>query len=111
MSKRTPRGGRRPTKARQDANLASEVERLRQELAEARDKLQQIEKEGADAYLKQRMADLDEARLVARGHALDAAAARSKAEAELRALRDAIEKAPGLSGWFMRRASRKAALP
>jgi hypothetical protein len=47
---------------------------------------------------------------VARGQALEAAAARARAEAELRALKDAIGKATGLSGWLLRRAGRRAGL-
>ena len=112
MSRRRPRPIRanKPQRRRHEAEAAPDVEQIRRELAEAQRQLREIEQGGADAYTKRRLADLDEARLVARGQALDAAAARAKAEAELRTLRDAIDKAPGLAGWILRRARRKAGL-
>lgn len=64
-------------------------------------------KEGADAFATRRIAELEEARQVARGQALEAAAARSRAEAELRAMTDAIERAPGLRGRLVRWAARR----
>src|SRR5689334_7919696 len=75
---------------RRVAELEAEVTQLRRELAEARAKLQQIEQGGADAFLARRLAELEEGQMVARGQAVEAAVARSRAEAELRALQDAI---------------------
>ncbi len=89
---------------------ATDVDALRQSLDAMEAKLRVIEAEGADAYMKRRMAEMDEARLVARGQALEAAAARAKAEAERKALSDLIDKAPGVAGWLMRRARRRAGL-
>lgn len=63
------------------------------------------EQSGTDAFVARRLAQLEEGQQVDRGQALEAAATRSRAEGELRVLRDAIEKAPGLSGWLMRRAT------
>lgn len=89
---------------------ATDVDALRQSLDAMEAKLRVIEAEGADAYMKRRMAEMDEARLVARGQALEAAAARAKAEAERKALSDLIDKAPGVAGWLMRRARKRAGL-
>jgi hypothetical protein len=112
IRRRLPRTrANKPQRRRHEAEPAAEVEQLRLDLAAAHQRLLEMEGAGADAYTQRRLADLDEARLVARGQALDAAAARAKAEAELRALRDAIGKAPGLAGWLLRRARRKAGLP
>ncbi len=72
-----------------------------------RDTLHQIEQGSADAFFAKRRAELEEGQLVARGQAVEAAAARSRAEAELRALQDAIVKAPGVYGWLLRRAQRR----
>ncbi|MFB9968583.1 hypothetical protein ACFFMP_00220 [Pseudoroseomonas cervicalis] len=44
---------------------------------------------------------------MARGRAVEAALARSRAEAALKALNDALDKAPGLEGWLLRRARRR----
>ena len=109
MSKRPsrPKPARKPSAPGQDSDLKAEIETLRRDLAEAQRQLDEVAKIGADAYMKRRMEALDEARLVARGQALDAATARNKAEAELRALTDAIEKAPGFSGWLLRHARRR----
>ncbi|MGG5823977.1 hypothetical protein [Falsiroseomonas sp. HW251] len=96
-----------PSVTHRAGDLQADVEQLRRELAAAQRQLEEVAHSGADAYAKRRMEVLDEARLVARGQALEAAAARAKAEAELRALTDAIAKAPGLSGWLVRRACRK----
>lgn len=103
---------RRPPKAqkahkgrnRRVVETEAEVTQLRLELAEAREKLRQVEQGGADAFLARRLAELEEGRQVARGQAVEATVARSRAEAELRALQDAIEKAPGLWGWLLRKA-------
>lgn len=111
MTRRRPTRPNKPPRSRQDAAQPADIEQLRRDLAEAQRRLREIEEAGADAYLKRRMAELDEARLVARGQALDAASARGKAEAELRALKDAIGKAPGLAGWLMRRAQRRLGQP
>ncbi|PWC29551.1 hypothetical protein [Teichococcus aestuarii] len=92
----------------QGAAAQGEVERLRQELEEARALLREISQgpEGERSRVARRLATLEEERQIARGHAVEAALARSRAEAELKALRDAIHKAPGLQGWLLRRASR-----
>ena len=92
---------------RQVARLEAEVAQLRQQLATAQAALPQVEQGGADAFLARRLATLEEGQQVARGQALEAAAARSRAEGELRALKDAVEKAPSLAGWLMRRARRR----
>ena len=102
----------RPTKAakgqnRRAAHQEAELAQLRRELADARSKLQQIEQAGTDAFFARRLAQLEEGQQVARGQAVEAAVARSRAEAELKALQDAIGKAPGLAGWLLRRAQRK----
>ncbi|MFC3126423.1 hypothetical protein ACFOD4_15265 [Pseudoroseomonas globiformis] len=92
------------------ADPGREISRLRQELEQARTLLQQIEQNRTEAgslMLARRLATLEEERQVARGHAVDAALERSRAEAELKRLRDAIQKAPGLQGWLLRRAARK----
>lgn len=106
MSRRQPqksgKGG-----ARRAAQLEAENTQLRRELAEARAALRQVEQGGADAFLARRLAELEEGRQVARGQAVEATVARSKAEANLAALQDAIGKAPGLAGWLLRRAKRK----
>jgi hypothetical protein len=52
------------------------------------------------------MAELEEAWGIARGQALEAAAARARAEAELATLRRAIERAPGLRSRLLRWAMR-----
>ncbi|WP_203073754.1 hypothetical protein [Falsiroseomonas ponticola] len=88
----------------------ADVDALCQAIESLEAKLRRIEAEGADAYMKRRMAEMDEARLVARGQALEAAAARAKAEAERKALSDLIDKAPGVAGWLMRRARRRAGI-
>jgi sigma54-dependent transcription regulator len=87
--------------------LEAENTQLRRELDEARAALRQVEQGGADAFLARRLAELEEGRLVARGQVVEATIARSKAEAALRSLQDAIEKAPGLSGWLLRRAQKR----
>ncbi|MDB5370011.1 MAG: hypothetical protein JWP20_1569 [Roseomonas sp.] len=87
----------------------SEISRLRRELEDARGLLRQIELGGTEAgqlVVARRLAALEEERQIARGQAVEAALARSKAEAELKALRDAIRHAPGLRGWLLRRAGR-----
>ena len=96
---------------RADGQAETEIVRLRQELREARATLERLalarEPEAARAALSRRLAELEEARQVARGHAVEAALARSRAEADLQALRNAISRAPGLSGWLLRRAQRR----
>jgi multidrug resistance efflux pump len=103
---------RRPHKAakgghRRLAQLEAENAQLRRELDDARAALRQVEQGGADAFLARRLAELEEGRLVARGQVVEATVAKSKAEAALRSLQDAIEKAPGLSGWLLRRAQKR----
>ena len=93
---------------RQVARLNAEVAQLRQQLATAQAALFEVERGGADAFLARRLAALEEGQQVARGQALEAAAARSRAEGALRLLQDAVEAAPGLAGWLMRRARRRA---
>ncbi|SFK42262.1 hypothetical protein [Falsiroseomonas stagni] len=100
----------KPPLRSQKPAASTDVDSLRQSLEAMEATLRRIEAEGADAYMKRRMAEMDEARLVARGQALEAAAARAKAEAERRALSDLIDKAPGVAGWLMRRARRRAGL-
>jgi len=80
---------------------------LRQELANTQTTLKQLEQGGADAFLTRRLTELAEGQRVARGQAVEAVVARSRAEAELRALEDAVGKAPGLSGWLLRRAEKR----
>jgi hypothetical protein len=80
------------------ASIGSDVAQLRRELDEAREQLAALMREGVDPYTKRRLAELEDARQVARGQALEAAAARSRAEAELAALRAMIERSPGLRG-------------
>lgn len=100
---------RRRTGAPPAVDPGAEISRLRRELEEARALLKQVELGGTDAgqlVLAKRMASLEEDRQVARGHAVEASLARSKAEAELKALRQSIKQAPGLRGWLLRRASK-----
>lgn len=92
---------------RQVARLEAEIAKLRQQLATTQAALRQVEQGGADAFLARRLTELEEGQQVARGQALEAAAARSRAEGELRALKDVVEKTPGLAGWLMRRAKRR----
>ncbi len=99
----------RGSAARPVASHAAEIERLQRELADARARLDALVREGADTFAARRIAELEEARQVARGQALEVAAARARAEAELRALRDAIEGAPGLRGRLVRWAARRVA--
>jgi hypothetical protein len=107
MSRRPPgKGGTRSEAS--FAGLRGEIDRLRRELARAQTRIEQLERGGADPLVARRIAELEEGQKVARGLAVDAAVARSRAEAELKALRDAIEKAPGLSGWLLRRLLRRS---
>jgi len=101
---RTPRSGK-PKPAGKPTETA--VDRLTRELAETRAALHQIEQQGLDAFTARKIEALIEAAQIARGQALDAALERTKAQAELKALRDAIGKAPGASGWLLRRALRR----
>ncbi len=110
MGRKVRRARAKPKRDAAPAALAvpaSEVAQLRVELAEAREKLAVVTREGLDAYTARRLADLEEARLIARGQALEAAAARSRAEYELAALRSAIERTPGLRGRLLRWAARE----
>lgn len=96
--------------ARQAMDPGREISSLRRELEEARALLKQVElnrTEAGSLMLARRLATLEEERQVARGHAVEASLARSKAEAELRALQNAIDKAPGFYGWLLRRARRR----
>jgi hypothetical protein len=98
----------RPAPAAAGKRDDGEVEQLRAELAEAQRRLREVEQRGADAFLAGRLAELEEARQVARGQAVEAALARSRVEAELNALRDSVAKAKGVAGWLLRWAERKA---
>jgi hypothetical protein len=110
MSRRPPR--RRDARPNGSfAELRSEIERQRRELAQAQARILNLEQGGADPLAARRMAELEEGQKVARGLALEAAVARSRAEAELKALRAAIERAPGLHGWLLRRALRRLGDP
>jgi hypothetical protein len=106
MSRR-PRSKAAPRAARSFAELKAEIDRLLRELAQAESRIQQLERGGADPMVAKRLAELEEGQKVARGLAVDAAIARSRAEAELKALRDAIGKAPGFGGWLLRRARKR----
>jgi hypothetical protein len=108
---RGPRTGKakptgKPTKAVADAPRA-EIERLSRELDEMRAKMREIEDQGLDAFTAKKIESLIEAAQIARGQALDAALERTRAQGELRALRSAIENAPGPGGWLLRRAARR----
>lgn len=83
------------------------IARLTQELADARATIKEIEERGTDAFTARKIEALLGAAQTARGQALDASLARSKAEGELRALEKAITDARGLSGWLLRRAARR----
>lgn len=65
---------------RRVARLEAEVVQLRQQLATAQAVLLQVEQGGVDAFFARRLAQLEEGQQVARGQALEAAAARSRAE-------------------------------
>jgi hypothetical protein len=104
---RGPRSKAGPRAARSFAELKVEIDRLQRELVKAESKIRQLELGGAEPLVAKRLAELEEGQKVARGLAVDAAIARSRAEAELKALRDAIGKAPGLGGWLLRRARRR----
>jgi hypothetical protein len=112
MARNRPRGTARSNAAAtgEGKGGGSDIARLRRELAEAQTLLKQLsagtEGQGAVAMAR-RMAKLEEERQVARGHAVDAALARSAAEAELKKLRDAIFQATGVQGWLLRRAALK----
>ncbi len=107
---RGQRAAQRPAEA--PAAHAGELDRLRREAEEARALLQELlQKQGeGGAVLARRLATLEEERMVARGQAVEAVLARGRAEAALKALTDAIDRAPGLQGWLLRRAKRKVIL-
>lgn len=105
MSRRPPRkAGAQPSGS--FAELRLEIDRLRRELAAAQARILHLEQGGAEPGVARRLAELEEGQKVARGLALEAALARSRAEAEVKALRAAIEAAPGVRGWLLRRAAR-----
>lgn len=83
------------------------IARLTRELADARATIKDIEDQGTDAFTARKIEALLGAAQTARGQALDASLARSKAEGELRALEKAITEARGLAGWLLRRAARR----
>ncbi len=103
-----PKGAR--GQGRQVAQLEAELAETRARLAKAEASLREFDKGGVEAYAARRIAALEEGQQVARGQAVEAAVAKSRAEGELRALRDAIGKVPGVHGWLLRRAMRKAGL-
>jgi thioredoxin-like negative regulator of GroEL len=111
MSRRPPsnKGGAKPEGS--FAKLRAEIDRLRRELAQAQGRIEQLEQGGADPLVAKRLAELEEGQKVARGLAVEAAVARSRAEAELKTLSGAIEKAPSVHGWLLRRALRRAGGP
>lgn len=84
---------------------------MARELADAQSKLKDIEEQGIDAYMARKVEALLAAAQAARGQALDASLARSKAEGELRALEKAITEARGPAGWLLRRAVRRVRSP
>ncbi|MES2710536.1 MAG: hypothetical protein V4653_03055 [Pseudomonadota bacterium] len=94
----------KPARAQARSHRA-ELQQLARERDEAEAKLR--ETQHADAATAKKMEALTDAAMTARGQALDAALERSKAQGELRALLDAIEKAPGLTGWLVRRAAKR----
>ncbi len=88
----------------QEADLQSEVARLKAELARARDLLAAMQMgDGSETYLRAQVAAFEEGRQQARGQALEAALARNRAEGELRILRKGMQQASGLQGYFLRR--------
>ena len=96
----------RPAGQREDRNFAAlraEVARLRQELEATKATLGRAEQGGSDPQVARRLAELEEGQKVARGLAGEAALARARTKAELRELRDAIGKTPGVHGWLLRR--------
>lgn len=95
---------------RRVAQLEAELAEARAKLAKAEASLRTFEKGGVEAYAARRIAELEEGQQVARGQAVEAAVAKSRAEGELRTLRDAIAKVPGIHGWLLRRAVKKAGL-
>lgn len=103
--------GNRSSAARSSAEQAdgkdAVIARLRQELADARATIKDIEERGTDAFTARKIEALLDAAQTARGQALDASLARSKAESELHALEKAITEARGLAGWLLRRAARR----
>ncbi|WP_458094245.1 hypothetical protein [Roseomonas sp. WA12] len=106
---------RRPGSAKKlsgprSGDLVAEVARLTRDLDETRAKLARIEKHGIAAVTAQRIAALEEGQQIARGQAVDATLAKSKAEAELRNLQKAIAEAPGPLGWLVRRAAQRLML-
>ncbi|CAA9237138.1 MAG: hypothetical protein AVDCRST_MAG27-1356 [uncultured Craurococcus sp.] len=95
---------------RRVAQLEAELAEARAKLAKAEASLRAFEKGGVEAYAARRIAELEEGQQVARGQAVEAAVAKSRAEGELKTLRDAIAKVPGIHGWLLRRAVKKAGL-
>jgi hypothetical protein len=89
------------------AEKDAEIARLARELANAQAKLTEFEELGTDAFMARKVETLLAAAQSARGQALDASLARSKAEGELRALEKAITEARGPTGWLLRRAARR----
>jgi hypothetical protein len=109
MSRRPPKASK--GRNRRVADLEAEIIQLRQELANAHATLKQLEQGGVDAFLAHRIAELENGQRIAREQTIEAVVARSRADAELRALEDAIGKAPGLSGWLLRRAQKRLRKP
>jgi thioredoxin-like negative regulator of GroEL len=97
-------GAKAPARgARNFAELKAEIDRLLRELARAEQRIQALEMGGADPLVAKRLAELEEGQKIARGLAVEAAVAKGRAEAELKALQRQIDEAPGLYGWLLRR--------
>ena len=79
---------RRPPKPargmRHRSDPKAEIVQLRRELEEARARLRVVEQNGADDFLRRRLAELEEHRQVARGQAVEAAVAKSRATDSIR---------------------------
>jgi signal transduction protein with GAF and PtsI domain len=101
----TRRRAKRPVARGDDKD--AEIARLTQALAEAHATIKELETQGIDAFTARKIESLLAAAQVARGQALDASLARSKAEGELRTLEKAITEARGPAGWLLRRAARR----
>lgn len=110
MNRNRRSGPTKKSSGPRSGNLVTEFARLTRELDETRAKLAKIEKHGIAKVTAQRMAALEEGQQVARGQAVDATLAKSKAEAELRSLQKAIADAPGPMGWLVRKAARRLGL-
>lgn len=101
-----PGQSRRRAKRPATASVADKdtaIARLTAELADVQARLREVEEQGTDAFMARKIEGLLAAAQTARGQALDASLARSKAEGELRALERVIAEARGPAGWLLRR--------